>query len=160
MLFESRSQQSTTRGSVKCTNEKTMASRVLIIMVAMILTLVGLAVGQKELSELPEVKGYKLHCIESSGITESAARKLSAGEAIKDPDQATKCFVQCFFQKLRLMDEQGVVVKDKLEAFLTKLMDADKAKEYVGQCDVRRTNPCDTAYAVYDCYLGKKAKLF
>ncbi|XP_040156281.1 uncharacterized protein LOC120896324 [Anopheles arabiensis] len=71
-----------------------------------------------------------------------------------------QCFVQCFFQKLRLMDEKGVVLKDKLEVFLTKLMDADKAKDYVQQCDLRRTNPCDTAYAVYDCYLGKKAKLF
>ena len=58
------------------------------------------------------------------------------------------------------MDEKGVVLKDKLEVFLTKLMDADKAKDYVQQCDLRRTNPCDTAYAVYDCYLGKKAKLF
>ncbi|XP_049277085.1 general odorant-binding protein 56a-like isoform X2 [Anopheles funestus] len=135
-----------------------MAARVLIAFA--ILTFAGLTVAQKELTELPEVKGYKLHCIESSGITESSAKKLSAGESIKDPDQATKCFVQCFFQKLRLMDETGVVLKDKLEVFLTKLMDADKAKDYVSQCDLRRTNPCDTAYAVYDCYLGKKAKLF
>nr|ADQ01707.1 odorant binding protein 10 [Anopheles funestus] len=136
-----------------------MAARVLIAFA--ILTFAGqLTVAQKELTALPEVKGYKLHCIESSRITESSAKKLSAGESIKDPDQATKCFVQCFFQKLRLMDETGVVLKDKLEVFLTKLMDADKAKDYVSQCDLRRTNPCDAAYAVYDCYLGKKAKLF
>uniref|UniRef100_A0A182UHA1 Uncharacterized protein n=1 Tax=Anopheles melas TaxID=34690 RepID=A0A182UHA1_9DIPT len=136
--------------------------RVLIVLVAL-LTFAGqpFAVrGQQELSDLPEVKGYKLHCIEASGITESSAKKLAAGESIKEPDQPTKCFVQCFFQKLRLMDEKGVVLKDKLEVFLTKLMDADKAKDYVQQCDLRRTNPCDTAYAVYDCYLGKKAKLF
>uniref|UniRef100_A0AAG5D3R8 Uncharacterized protein n=1 Tax=Anopheles atroparvus TaxID=41427 RepID=A0AAG5D3R8_ANOAO len=136
-----------------------MSARVLIVF-ATVVTLAGMSAAQQEIAELPEVKGYKLHCIESSGITEGSAKKLAAGEAIKDPDQATKCFVQCFFQKLRLVDENGVVLRDKLETFLTKLMDADKAKDYVKQCDIRRTNPCDTAYAVYDCYLGKKAKLF
>uniref|UniRef100_A0A2M3ZDS3 Putative odorant-binding protein-related protein obp n=1 Tax=Anopheles braziliensis TaxID=58242 RepID=A0A2M3ZDS3_9DIPT len=137
-----------------------MSARVLIIFVAIAVTQFSVLLGQKELAELPEVKGYKLQCIESTGITETSAKKLSAGEQIKDPDQSTKCFVQCFFQKLRLMDEKGTVLKDKLEVFLTRLMDADKAKEYVKQCDHRRTNPCDTAWAIYDCYLGKKAKLF
>ncbi|XP_058059797.1 general odorant-binding protein 56a-like [Anopheles bellator] len=134
--------------------------RVLIIVVVIATIEVWSTTGQKELTELPEVKGYKLHCIESSGITETAAKKFSSGEPIKEPDQATKCFVQCFFQKLRLMDEKGVVLKDKLETFLGRLMDEDKAKDTVKQCDLRRTNPCDTAFAVYDCYVGKKAKLF
>ncbi|XP_053680497.1 general odorant-binding protein 56a-like [Anopheles nili] len=137
-----------------------MKSTRTVLITLTVVALAGFTAGQKEISELPEVKGYKLQCIESSGITEASAKKLASGEPIEEADQPTKCFVQCFFQKLRLMDEQGVVQKDKLETFLTRLMEADQAKEYVRQCDIRRTNPCDTAYAVYGCYLGKKAKLF
>ncbi|KAL9696612.1 hypothetical protein quinque_016191 [Culex quinquefasciatus] len=73
---------------------------------------------------------------------------------------ATKCYVQCFFQRLRLMNEKGEVQKDTLTKFLTKVVDEDKAKAMVAKCDTRRTNPCDTAYDMFVCYQKNKAKLF
>lgn len=42
------------------------------------------------MTKLPDVEGYKLHCIEASGITESSAKKLQSGEDIASPDMATK----------------------------------------------------------------------
>ncbi|EAT40682.1 AAEL007603-PA [Aedes aegypti] len=112
-----------------------------------------------DLSKIPEIKGYELHCIEASGITESSAKKLRNGDDIASPDQSIKCYVQCFFSKLRLMNEKGVVQKDKVLSLLGKLMEEDKAKKLAEKCDLRRTNPCDTAYAMYDCYRQNKAKL-
>lgn len=57
------------------------------------------------------------------------------------------------------MNEKGVVQKDKVLAFLSKMMAEDKAKKLAEKCDLRRTNPCDTAYAMFDCYRENKAKL-
>ncbi|XP_062564789.1 general odorant-binding protein 56d-like [Armigeres subalbatus] len=115
--------------------------------------------SQKELSKIPEIDAYKLQCIEASGITESSSKKLRDEDTIPNPDQSTKCYVQCFFSKLRMMNEKGVVQKDKVVAVLTKLMEADKAKKLADKCDLRRTNPCDTAYAMFDCYRQNRAKL-
>uniref|UniRef100_A0A8D8CSZ3 General odorant-binding protein 56d n=1 Tax=Culex pipiens TaxID=7175 RepID=A0A8D8CSZ3_CULPI len=115
---------------------------------------------QQDVTKLPDVEGYKLHCIEASGITESSAKKLQSGEDIASPDMATKCYVQCFFQRLRLMNEKGEVQKDTLTKFLTKVVDEEKAKAMVAKCDTRRTNPCDTAYDMFVCYQKNKAKLF
>ena len=42
------------------------------------------------MTKLPDVEGYKLHCIEASGITESSAKKLQSGDDIANPDMATK----------------------------------------------------------------------
>nr|XP_019547900.2 general odorant-binding protein 56d [Aedes albopictus] len=116
-------------------------------------------VHPQELAKVPEIKGYELHCIEASGITESSAKKLRNGDDITNPDQSIKCYVQCFFSKLRLMNEKGVVQKDKVISFMTLLMPEDQAKKLADKCDLRRTNPCDTAYAMYDCYRQNKAKL-
>lgn len=52
-----------------------------------------------------------------------------------------------------------MVQKDKVLSLLGKLMEEDKAKKLAEKCDLRRTNPCDTAYAMYDCYRQNKAKL-
>ncbi|XP_065090182.1 general odorant-binding protein 56d-like [Ochlerotatus camptorhynchus] len=129
------------------------------ILAIVLLCLVSRVHLQDDLTKLPEIDGYKLHCIEASGITEASAKKLRSGDKMLSPDQATKCYVQCFFSKLRLMDEKGVVQKDKVLAFLTKMMAEDKAKKLADKCDFRRTNPCDTAYAMFDCYQENKAKL-
>ncbi|KAL1402560.1 hypothetical protein pipiens_019713 [Culex pipiens pipiens] len=115
---------------------------------------------QQDVTKLPDVEGYKLHCIEASGITESSAKKLQSEDEIASPDMATKCYVQCFFQRLRLMNEKGEVQKDTLTKFLTKVVDEEKAKAMVAKCDTRRTNPCDTAYDMFVCYQKNKAKLF
>ncbi|XP_053695627.1 B2 protein-like [Sabethes cyaneus] len=115
---------------------------------------------QQDITKLPDIEGYKLHCIEASGITESSAKKVQSGEQIASPDQPTKCYVQCFFQRLRLMNEKGEVQKDKLIKFLTKVVDEEQAKAVVEKCNARRTNPCDTAFDMFMCYQKNKAKLF
>uniref|UniRef100_T1DJ24 Putative salivary obp n=1 Tax=Psorophora albipes TaxID=869069 RepID=T1DJ24_9DIPT len=101
--------------------------------------------SQQNLAELPEIKGYMLHCVEASGIKQEYVKRLQNDETVTNPDQSTKCFIQCFFQKLRLMNEKGEVQKDNLVQFLTKVLGEDKAQTIGDKCQMRRTNPCDTA---------------
>ncbi|XP_058450052.1 general odorant-binding protein 56d-like [Malaya genurostris] len=128
--------------------------------VVLIVNLVPSSYQQQDITKLPDIEGYKFHCIEASGITESSAKKLQSGEEIVSPDQPTKCYVQCFFQRLRLMNEKGEVQKDKLTQFLSKVLDERQAKAIIEKCNARRTNPCDTAYDMFICYRKNKAKLF
>lgn len=114
---------------------------------------------QGDLAKISEIEGYKLQCIEASGITESSEKKLRDEENVASPDQSTKCYVQCFFSKLRLMNEKGEVQKDKVIALLTKLMAEDKAKKLADKCNLQKSHPCDTAYAMFDCYRQNKAKV-
>ncbi|XP_058819342.1 general odorant-binding protein 56d-like [Topomyia yanbarensis] len=138
-----------------------MTSLTLLYMSIIVLVVVNLPDShQQDITKLPDIEGYKFHCIEASGITESSAKKLQSGEQIVTPDQQTKCYVQCFFQRLRLMNEKGEVQKDKLIKFLSKVLDESQAKAMVEKCDTRRTNPCDTAYDMFACYQKNKAKLF
>ncbi|XP_055640449.1 general odorant-binding protein 56d-like [Toxorhynchites rutilus septentrionalis] len=138
------------------------SSRLLRVSIIVIIVAIGAIVHeshQQDVTNLPDIEGYRLHCIEASGITESAAKKLQSGVEIAHPDQATKCYVQCFFQRLALMNKVGVVQKGKLIKFLTKVMEEEQAKSIVDKCDARRTNPCDTAYDMFICYRQNKAKL-
>ncbi|XP_055606673.1 general odorant-binding protein 56a-like [Uranotaenia lowii] len=130
------------------------------LIVAIVIANFMLECYSQDLGKIPEIEQYKLHCIEWSQITESSAKKLRDEEEPANPTQSMKCYVQCFFQKLRFMNEKSELQKDKIVGFLSKAMEEAKAKSLYEKCLARRTNPCDTAYDMFICYRKNKAKLF
>ncbi|XP_021709356.1 uncharacterized protein LOC5569400 [Aedes aegypti] len=103
-----------------------------------------------------QIDDYRKQCVELSDVSVDSAIKVHSGQVIENPDWSTKRYVQCFFQKMQFMDENGVMLKDAVVEFFSRIQDESRAKAMVENCDIQKENPLDTAYAVLVCYQGNK----
>lgn len=58
---------------------------------------------------------------------------------------------------MQFMDENGVMLKDAVVEFFSKVQGEDTAKAMVDNCDISREDPLDTAYDVLVCYQRNKS---
>uniref|UniRef100_A0A1W7R7D7 Putative odorant-binding protein 56a n=2 Tax=Aedes albopictus TaxID=7160 RepID=A0A1W7R7D7_AEDAL len=116
----------------------------------------GQCASQISSDDAKKIDDYRKECVELSDVSVESAVKIHSGVEIEDPDWSTKRYVQCFFQKMQFMDENGVMLKDAVVEFFSRIQDESRAKAMVQNCDIQKENPLDTAYAVLVCYQRNK----
>ncbi|XP_062564791.1 general odorant-binding protein 56d-like [Armigeres subalbatus] len=104
-----------------------------------------------------KIDDYRKQCVELSDVSVESAIKVHAGQVIDNPDWSTKRYVQCFFQKMQFMDENGAMLKDAVVEFFSGIQGENTAKAMVKNCDIQKQDPLDTAYEVLVCYQRNKS---
>lgn len=70
-----------------------------------------------------------------------------------------QCFTKCLLEKAGFLDAKGDLLEARTIEILSKGADKDKVTALVNKCKTSTSsNPCENAYAMYECY--SKAKVF
>ncbi|KAM7364711.1 pheromone-binding protein-related protein 6-like [Cochliomyia hominivorax] len=91
-------------------------------------------------------------CVEKTGVTEAAIKEFSDGDIHEDP--ALKCYMNCLFHEVNVVDDDGEVHYEKLK----RLVPAD-LNEFVSHimdtCEKhipKGATQCDRAWSLHVCF--------
>lgn len=97
------------------------------------------------------------HCMAQEQIDPEVVKNLRAGD-YSNVDAKVKCFILCFFQKSGFMDAQANQIENVIIEKLSVDNDPTKVKALFEKCkNEKGATPCDTAFAVYQCYRSSGA---
>ncbi|KAL5283418.1 Obp83b family protein [Megaselia abdita] len=123
------------------------------------LLVVACAVAQKQIRRddsyppkeiLQMIKPIHDVCVAKTGVTEEAIKEFSDGEIHEDP--ALKCYMNCLFHEIKVVDDNGDLHLEKLQALIP-----DDFMEIAMNMGKTCKNPegetlCDKAWWFHQCW--------
>ncbi|XP_018565040.1 B1 protein-like [Anoplophora glabripennis] len=90
-------------------------------------------------------------CLKETGVDEAITLQAQKGEYVDDPKLKKQIF--CFNKKAGFQNEAGELQIDKIKANLMEMIkDSEKADELIKQCNIKKENGEETAFAVTKCF--------
>ncbi|KAF9410492.1 hypothetical protein HW555_010445 [Spodoptera exigua] len=98
-------------------------------------------------------KGNKLasECIKETGVKNELLEEAKKGIISEDP--AFKAFTYCFFKKIGIVGEDGVLNRDVAIAKLPSGVDKSEAEKLLDSCKSKTgKDAVDTVFEIFKCY--------
>lgn len=90
-------------------------------------------------------------CLKETGVDEALTLKAQKGEYVDDPKLKKQIF--CFNKKVGFQNEAGDLQVDFIKTKLMEVIaDTKQADELIQQCNVKKGNGEETAFAVVKCF--------
>ncbi|EDS38126.1 odorant-binding protein [Culex quinquefasciatus] len=101
---------------------------------------------------------FALECLRETAANPVSVALLKIGD-FSARDEASKCFVRCFFEKEGFMDARGNVETENIVAALSNDYDKVKVEALIDRCQVEGREACDTAFQMYECFYRNRESL-
>uniref|UniRef100_A0A499FUZ5 Uncharacterized protein n=1 Tax=Anopheles farauti TaxID=69004 RepID=A0A499FUZ5_9DIPT len=111
--------------------------------------------------QMKKAEGFALGCLDQyKGLNKEHLVLLRDGDFSK-VDGETKCFLRCFLQQAKFMDESGKLQNDYAIERLSLSREKSKVEALVKKCSTgsEAADSCETAFRAVECYHREKASL-
>ncbi|XP_029708678.1 uncharacterized protein LOC115255059 [Aedes albopictus] len=123
------------------------------------LIVIALCKAEYSVKQNEKLEESSVKCIEDLELAKDSdiGKKFRYGE-LKEKDDVAKKFITCAMQKLNFMNEEGLILEDRIVEFLADNYEETMAKDVIEKCaKVQKETVAEKATAFYDCFFLRKS---